>query len=92
MENCEKTDKNLILEPLNLSDCQSSDIAVKIDSPTFCLFCEANWLIPRAKDLYLKHLFMDHRFVIADEAEIPDLEFYLNFWRKEFEGSLKSIF
>lgn len=86
MENCEKTDKNSILEPLNLSDHKSSKNVKKIDLPTLCLFCEASWLIPRAKDLYLKHLFLEHRFVISDEADIPDLEFYLNFWRKEFKG------
>ncbi len=52
--------ENLILEPLNLNKLDEN--VVKNTCDVQCLFCELSHDFPDQKDLYLKHLFVQHRF------------------------------
>lgn len=72
-----------IIGPLNLiekithtadDDDQSSSVP--------CLICEKVYRFPNDKDLYLAHLFMEHRLVIADVEDIALLDEYLLHWSK----------
>lgn len=51
-----------------------------------CLKCTESFEMPRQKDVFLGHLFMEHRLVIADAGTIANLTQYLIFWQKEFKG------
>ncbi|XP_061402307.1 zinc finger protein 277 [Musca vetustissima] len=56
------------------------------DQSVPCVKCEKVFKFPTSQDDYLAHLFLAHRLVIADVADIALLEEYLKFWRKEFEN------
>lgn len=51
-----------------------------------CLLCEDSFQLPEAKDAMLAHLFLQHKFVIADVAQVGLLDKYLIFWRERLTG------
>lgn len=51
-----------------------------------CFFCEKFYEFPKEKDDYLAHLFMGHRLVISDIAELKDIVTYIKFWLPLFKG------
>ena len=82
MDDSNSSNKNLILEPLNLSATPSNEEKCEI---MVCLFCEESQSSENEKQL-LQHLYLEHRFVISDANDIADLTEYLKFWKEEFKG------
>ncbi|XP_059225216.1 zinc finger protein 277 [Stomoxys calcitrans] len=86
MDNLEDNAANVELAPgisfpqLPLKSNEANDLSVE------CVKCEKIFKFPRDQDDYLAHLFLAHRLVIADVAEVPIIEKYLSYWRKEFEN------
>lgn len=51
-----------------------------------CLFCAEIFQIPEFKDTFLAHLFLNHKFVIAEVEQVAILDEYLEFWRERLSG------
>lgn len=74
-----------IVGPLNFSE--SSELSPHIQKKEIaCLSCSKTFNYPNDKDLYLAHLFLEHKIVISDERQIAFLDEYLIFWREKFQG------
>ncbi|XP_062617716.1 zinc finger protein 277-like [Saccostrea cucullata] len=78
-----------ILESLNLF-YHESEVTSRGESPTQsskevqCLFCPDKFNISSQKEDLLKHLALEHKFVIGDVNLITDLKKYLTYWRQRF--------
>ncbi|KAL1130611.1 hypothetical protein AAG570_011853 [Ranatra chinensis] len=48
-----------------------------------CILCDKGYHFPDQRQQLLEHIFQDHRLVIADVDDIPDLPSYLTFWRSQ---------
>lgn len=51
-----------------------------------CLLCEDSFQLPDKKEDLLAHLFLQHKFVIADVTQVAILDEYLLFWQKKLNG------
>ncbi|CRK89047.1 CLUMA_CG002481, isoform A [Clunio marinus] len=89
MEESSKIAKNAILEALNFNISSSKSKRDIVENKFFnCIFCEhvEQHQINSSNKAILKHLYMEHRLVIADVEDVFDLQEYLNYWKKEFTG------
>lgn len=79
-----------VVGPLNFSkDEAGSAPATRLcaqDDRVRCIFCEEiyNLRLDEGRNLYLAHLFVTHRLVIADVGEVDCLASYSGFWREKF--------
>ncbi|XP_070558091.1 zinc finger protein 277-like isoform X2 [Ptychodera flava] len=62
----------------------SGDVDAKQDHAT-CLLCEKNFNVTEQQNDFLKHLFTNHKLVIADVKLVCDLKKYIEYWRKRFQ-------
>lgn len=74
---------NSILEALSL--VSSHKESSKSEENFCCIFCDHAEKGNDNKPI-LKHLFAEHRLVIADVDEVADLRLYLLFWKTEYQG------
>lgn len=78
-----------ILESLNLF-YHESEGSEREGSPTqcsgdvLCLFCQEQFNATVQKEDLLRHLAVNHKFVIGDVNLITDLKKYLTYWRQRF--------
>lgn len=77
--------KNTILEPLSLNPIPENNLRNE-ESSFCCMFCDHSEKEDKHENkAILKHMFTEHRIVIADVQDIRDLRQYLEFWKKEFK-------
>lgn len=83
--------KNTILEALSLNPTPTSSSGNEENISLPCMFCEhfVSQDFPSENKDILKHMYMEHRLVIADIQDVHDLKGYLEFWKNEFKGQLK---
>ncbi|XP_004517507.1 zinc finger protein 277 [Ceratitis capitata] len=83
----EKTDHENEILPAQSFGHGATQLGVnKAVSEIPCIKCNMMFEFPTGKHDYLAHLFIEHRFVIADVEDIALLEEYLKYWQKEFTG------
>ncbi|XP_002742133.1 zinc finger protein 277-like [Saccoglossus kowalevskii] len=75
---------NAVLEPLSFSECASSSSCIPENSTTACLVCNHPYDMVKEKDIFLKHLAVDHKLIIGDVNLICDLKSYVEYWWKRF--------
>lgn len=79
---------SIIVGPLNfIINNKNKFIKCNENITVNCLFCDSNYIFNQNIDEYLAHLFLMHKFVIADVHQIAMFPDYLNYWRKKFQGS-----
>ena len=49
-----------------------------------CLLCEDTFNHPQQQDEFLRHLTLEHRFVIGQVELVADLPSYVAYWRNKF--------
>lgn len=77
-----------IVGPLNFSTPAAEKGSVNGNRVRLsCLLCADSFQMPEGKDAMLAHLFLQHKFVIADVAQVAVLDEYLMFWRERLAGS-----
>lgn len=87
MDEASNISKNTILESLSLTPALPESVKnEEIKLP--CMFCDytENHQLNKENKAILKHMFNEHRLVIADVQEVSELSEYLKFWKKEFSG------
>lgn len=79
---------NTILESLSLNPASSTSSGNQENSPFCCMFCDhtEQEVVKFDNKPILKHLYVEHRLIIADSNDIANLKEYLKIWKKEFEG------
>lgn len=76
-----------IVGPLNLHSSPASHCRInRTDIEVPCLFCCRPFTFAQDKDNYLAHLFLQHKFVIADVQQVAILDEYLLHWHAKFQG------
>lgn len=74
--------------PLTLHQPTKVPNIFKTDEPKncTCILCDEKFVLPEYEQQLLTHLFISHRFVIADVNQIADLSEYLLYWRMRLKG------
>lgn len=88
MDNVAGITENTILESLNFNPTTSSESLKEENRTLHCIFCDHTEKLDENSENkeVLQHMFMEHRIVIADIQDVADLQEYLDYWKKEFEG------
>lgn len=86
MSDKDSISKDSILESLELSSTSQNVEELEKNEITIlpCLFCD--FTADKDEQEILQHLYKEHRIIISDAKDIRNLNTYLNFWKKEFEG------
>lgn len=87
-EETSTTEKSTIIGPLNFAPQQTQARINRKSVTVPCLFCAQIFQFENDKDEYLGHLFLSHKFVIADVQQVAILDEYLLFWHEKFQGKL----
>jgi len=74
--------KTNIAEVLSLP--RRCDIVDEPFAPVECLLCEETFDLGCSQN-FLRHLLVDHKFVIGDVNLIWDLGSYINYWKHRFK-------
>ena len=69
--------------PLSFPEKESSPVFDK-ERAMVCLLCEETFDHPKEETAYLRHLTIEHRFVIGNVEMISDLPSYVSYWRNKF--------
>jgi len=72
-----------ILKPLRLPSPPRNQPNME-DFNVVCLFCEKIFTHPERHPEFLKHLLLDHKFVIADVNLIGNFPAYIRYWKHKF--------
>lgn len=86
-ENCAK-EKNNTKICNNSSSSSSSSNNKNLVFDISCILCDKIFKFNIEKDLYLAHLYLQHRLVIGDVDDIAILDEYLIYWRKELQSKI----
>lgn len=72
-----------ITVPLSFPEKETSPFLDK-ERDIVCLLCEDSFSHPQQEKEFLKHMMVEHRFVISEVQLIADLPSYVAYWRNKF--------
>jgi len=84
--------KPAILEPLRLPSPPPPVNRFKADPHMECLLCDQEFQHPEDHQKFLKHLLLEHSFVIGDVNLIANFPAYVRYWKNKFRTRSPSEF